>query len=285
MTDNDGWRWKVTDQETSGRMRLRYEPGNWGDVLKALWAIQIFEQWVSERQSGSPAQLGFLDPFAGRPHYPLTPESADRLSRVNRQFDTSPLSTWLDRGLVPSTGALVSTLAEERGIEFHSTVFDIDPESLDLWSARPRCEILDVRSGYDALRNPEALRANWILVDPYDLFDSWRKIVKEVVSLAQNRLVLLYLFNKSPRGEGFFRSYRDLRKTLRHMLQEQNEDAPSAVLGRIPADAILPRAHHEVILLGPTRSVETLRAPLTDLTEKLAWEIQREGVLEDPTAE
>jgi len=69
MTDNDGWRWKVTDQETSGRMRPRYEPGNWGDALKALWAIQIFEQWVSERQSGSPAQLGFLDPFAGRPHY------------------------------------------------------------------------------------------------------------------------------------------------------------------------------------------------------------------------
>ena len=179
----------------------------------------------------------------------------------------------------------MSTLAEKHGIEFRSTVFDIDPESLDLWSARPRCEILDVRSGYNALRNPEALRANWILVDPYDLFDSWREIVKEAVSLARNRLVLLYLFNKSPRGEGFFRSYRELRKTLRHMLQEQKPDAPGTVLGRVPANAILPRAHHEVILLGPARSVETLHAPLTDLTEKLAWEIQREGVLEDPAAE
>ena len=51
MTDNDGWRWKVTDQETSARMRRRYEPGNWGDVLKAPWAVQIFEQYASEGQS------------------------------------------------------------------------------------------------------------------------------------------------------------------------------------------------------------------------------------------
>ena len=43
MSPRQPWRWKVADPSVTEALGLRYEPGNWGDILKAVWACTVLE--------------------------------------------------------------------------------------------------------------------------------------------------------------------------------------------------------------------------------------------------
>ena len=265
-------------------MGLRYEPGNWGDLLKAVWVLESIDAFVA-RLDSTAMVLRLLDPFAGRPEYPLTPACADRLTRVGDHPVVTALEPWLDRGVFPSTGAFLTRLVRERSLDVAWHLFDQDRDARAAWSPELPCRILDLESGYDALKPSigAGVRAedhDVILIDPYDLFDQNASVWQDATRVAAHRCVLLYLYNKASRGEGFFRSYKTLRQNLRDCLQ--HHDGVASILGRVPADGLLPRAHHEVLLLGPKRTIEPLRPRLTEATRELVGLIQQDYAVEDP---
>ena len=200
------WTWKDPGQ---GALPLRYEPGNWGDILKGEWLCHWLAHWSAE-------QLVYRDPFCGRPDYPLTQSTADRLEGC-----PAPLYRRHVNQRLPSSASLVQLEASRLGLTVQAQLSD--REGAPDWDIP--CQLL--------------------LFDPYDFFEHWRDWQKTLEEACQHSSVLVYLYNKSPRGVGQFRNYQELRKSF----------APQTPwIGRVAADAQLPRAYHEVWLMGRWRS-------------------------------
>ena len=72
------WTWEPADVEATLGERLRYEPGNWGDLLKGVWAAAIVEHLLQGAD-----KFFYLDPYSGAPDYPLTDAAARRLEAVS----------------------------------------------------------------------------------------------------------------------------------------------------------------------------------------------------------
>jgi hypothetical protein len=262
------WSWKVPDRGQNPRLNLRYEPGCWGDVLKGEWALTLL--------AALPAPPGVvLDPWAGAPTYPLVDATRDRLAGLR----TGPLfraaqAGFLAEGQLASTGRLL--LAGSPQAELR--VFDLDPERRARWAQVPGATTLAVGDGADALRAQDAPTPDLVLVDPYDLFDAGGPLLEPALSLAaKGAPVLFYLYNKAPRSPGHMEQYASLRRQLERRL-------PSGVggplVGRVPADALLPRAYHEVLLVGSGPLLDQLRAPLAEATHALAREVAGPGEFE-----
>ena len=49
-----GWSWKVPDPEANDELGLLYEPGTWGDVLKAVWAAPLAKATVKRASAAPP---------------------------------------------------------------------------------------------------------------------------------------------------------------------------------------------------------------------------------------
>ena len=286
MSPRQPWRWKVADPSVTEALGLRYEPGNWGDILKAVWACTVLESLLGGLLKGDVGtddrarDRRVFDPFAGRPSYPILPSTAERLERLD---GTEWLESWghlLDSAAFPSTTGLLQLQALERGLVLEATVFDVDSEALESWRGREHVRLVDARDGYEALKGPEAREADLVLVDPYDFFDSWSSARDTVFELARERPLLLYLYNKAARGGGYLRNYRALRRAFAESLLAA-APATAGLLGRAPADAILPRAYHEVLLLAPSDTVASVRETLTRRTRELATIIQGDGAVED----
>ena len=52
------------------------------------------------------------------------------------------------------------------------------------------------------------------------------------------------------------------------------------LVGRVPSDAVLPRAFHEVLFVGPEELCAELEAPLGTLARDLGAHVAREGAFE-----
>ena len=112
--------------------------------------------------------------------------------------------------------------------------------------------------------------------DRIDLFDRWSRLLPLIASAARETWVLLYLYNKAPRGGGYLRNYQAFRRRL-------TEAAPTPPwIGRIPADSCLPRGFHEVLLLTPGSVKRGLTDALRRATEALAGHIITGGAFEAP---
>ena len=247
----NSWHWKVTDRSLNEQMGLLYEPGNWGDLLKSVVVMEVVKQ-LDTNSTRSPWRI--LDPFAGRPHYPLIPSAARRLEKITCLELMDVLSPGLEEGRFPGTGHLVQLAAQAKGHDAEVLVFDINDQFLESWKDIPFTRQLRITSGYEALILDEAFEMDLVILDPYDLFDHWKEAITKSLPLARKRPVLLYLYNKSPRGEGFQQYYKAFRKAL-----EEGLENSAMIQGRVPADRHLPRAFHEVILMGPSSFVEGVR--------------------------
>ena len=58
--------------------------------------------------------------------------------------------------------------------------------------------------------------------------------------------------------------------------------ARGVLVGRIPSDAILPRAFHEMILVAPLATIDALREPLRETTVALSRVLGDAGAFEAP---
>ena len=287
-----GWRWRVADSDANRNLNLLYEPGNWGDILKGAWAVRIVQALARARRAGShtPAPIRYLDPFAGAPAYPLVAASADKLQRVPLEGLRRLLEPHARRGLMASTGILVRDAAREAEAEVRLLVFDSDPARAEAWRGTECTTLLEAASGEAALEAafpPRRARGglepgrdgdavDFVLVDPYDFFVRWTLFLPAILRASESAAVLSYLYNRSPRGPGQQRMYKEFREGLRSGLRGRGR----AFIGRIPADPGLARAHHEVILLGPEEVVAELEAGLAADSRALARAMADLGAFE-----
>ena len=82
----------------------------------------------------------------------------------------------------------------------------------------------------------------------------------------------------APRGAGHLEQYGSLRRGLAQRLSP----AQRLLVGRVPADAVLPRAHHEVLLVGPAELTEALTPSLRASAEALTAVVACAGAFESP---
>lgn len=267
--DPSPWTWRAPDlgAHDSG---LLYEPGNWGDVLKGSWALVVLRALLAEGVAGP---LRYLDVCAGQPTYALSGAAARRIDSVGGIFREAQAG-FRERSRIASTGLLVHDACASAGAEHEVLVFDAEPGRREKWERLDRVRVLDVPSGEEALV-PDV--ADFVLVDPYDFFDHWGRWLPRAARVARRAPVLIYLYNKSPRGAGFRDQYRRLRAQLRSVV-EGNVDA---VLGRIASDAVRPRAYHETVLMGPAARLQPLRSGLAAETRALARGVADDGAFEE----
>lgn len=221
------WKWKDPEK---GAL-LRYEPGNWGDILKGEW-LCLWLEWFGR-------DLVYVDPFCGQPHYPVTEPTRQRVQG-------SPACRYAGY-LGCSSASLVQEHARSLGLKV--TAHCTDRESA-----------------------PRLLPCDLLLFDPYDFFECWPDWNERLLKASEDYDVVVYLYNKSPRGVSQFRQYQALRERWR--------DRP-LVLGRVPADAVLPRAWHEVWLVGPGARDERLRQALHQATLALHRHVSDGGAWEE----
>lgn len=236
----------MASPEANARLNLRYEPGNWGDVLKGTWAVTVAR--------ALPEGFRYLDPFAGAPDYPLLEPVARRLSGLPPdQPYVAAQRPWLEQGLLASTASLVGGRAE---------VFDLDPERRGRW-ARP----LAVSDAAETLGR----ETDFLLWDPYDFAERWSEWTTELARAARRHPVLIYLYSKACRGVSQTRQYESMRRRF--------EGLP-VLAGRIPSDERLPRASHEMLLVDGTGLLERVRPALVEETLRLARLLAERGAVD-----
>ena len=230
------WTWRVADGDASAHMRLRYEPGSWGDLLKGLCTFDLARALLA----AGAHPLHYADPFAGAPSYPRVAAAAARLE----QLGGHPSASAHPPGEILGTAGLVLSLGAVR-----ARVYDRDATRRALWATRSGVRILDVGDGWEALDADLLSGADLVLVDPYDLDQPahWQSALPDLQALrAGGAHLVLYLFNRAPQGAPRFAAYRRFRDAL----------GPVDLAARLPADAVLPRAFHEVlVLLSPAARV------------------------------
>ena len=269
------WSWRGPDPAQNRHLNLLYEPGNWGDVLKGIWAARLTRELCRRLPEGRP--LRYFDPFAGAPEYPLVPAAGERLRRAPAA--AAPFlelqGPWLQRGRLGSTASLVMAAAALADRRVEASVYDLDPARRDAWRLHP-VRVLEHASGEEAL--DAAPPPDLLLLDPYDLFDAWGSLLKRALLAARGGPVLAYLYNKAPRGGGYVRQYEQLRRGFQLLLDKG--DPAKVLVGRIPADPSLPRAWHELLLCGPPDLVQAVAPELERATRELAAWMASEGSFE-----
>ncbi len=228
------WNWKSRDGNQGG---LLYESGNWGDLLKMLWLKAVLD-WKSSVADSVP----YFDPFAGDIKYPLGAKTLFRIEQIEQSGQASSREfaflrdAFLNRGFWPSAASGARLLAKG-AVE----VWDADAGRRDNWRAAGNVAVPEGESGWQLLRDrPDDPGAVW-LIDPYDILAEWRDVLPLVAERSRATTTLLYVYNRSAKNAEAFREYRACRnalETLRGGLPKR--------IGRIAADAFLPRAHHEM---------------------------------------
>jgi hypothetical protein len=270
------WSWRVADHSLNKDLNLLYEPGNWGDVLKGTWAALAAREVALSCGGGS---FRFLDPFAGAPTYPLVEGARRRLEMIEGGPFADAQAAHASKDLLASTALVVSDAAARGGARAELLVFDIDEPRREAWRSVPNAAVLDVASGDDALAALEADPSppELVLVDPYDLFYRWERLLSGALAAARRSLVLLYAYNKAPRSPGDQRLYASLRSAI----EKWSAGAGGDLTGRLPADAGVARAYHEVFLAGPRPALDALRADLREATRSFARRLADMGSFEE----
>ncbi len=231
------WSWKDPVQ---GSLSLRYEPGNWGDILKGEWLCH----WLNWFRAQGNQQLRYRDPFCGGGDYPLSEATSRRL----KQSPVPLYRACCQDGRLPSSATLVKREAERLGMQVSAHCSDSE--------SNPLADL----QGSDLL-----------LFDPYDFFERWPEWTQALLDLGPEQNLVIYLYNKSPRGSSQFRHYQ----LLTERWSERNY-----LLGRLPADARLARAYHEVWMCGPCARDPQLAQGLRRLTLELHHSMAESGIWE-----
>jgi hypothetical protein len=268
------WRWKVPDPQANARLQMLYEPGNWGDVLKGLWAIGAARGVVT---AGKLTRLHYLDPFAGAPTYPATPAAVQRLIHLTGTRLAIFQSPFVRHGAWASTAVLVQLACQAFGAQAKLAVFDLDENFRAAWKEHAGTRVLAASSAEEAFEKglAEDPPPDLVLLDPYDFMARWKAWLPRVALAARRTTVLVYVYNRAPRSAGFWNQYRRFRGQL--------EDVPDLgfLVGRAPSDPVLPRAFHEMYLFGPARVLAKVSDELAQATRALARNLAEAGAFEE----
>jgi hypothetical protein len=269
------WEWKTAGATAKARPGMLYEPGNWGDVLNGTWAAAVAGALARTKR---PGPLVYLDPYAGAPSYPLTQGARERLFQLTGSELAALQAPFARRGLWASTALLVRAACEAAGCGAELRVYDLGAECRAAWREIPGTEPLPVRSGLQALEGARAAQTapDLILLDPYDFLAEWRELLPHALALAERSAVLTYVYSRAPRSAGYWNEYRRFRDAL-----ASGRTGGGYLVGRIPSDAVLPRAYHEVLLLGGSQILDVVREALRGATRALARSLAETGAFEE----
>lgn len=231
---SEAWNWKNKDGSKPG---LLYESGNWGDILKLLWLTEILA-WKQNRVGF----VNYFDPFAGDVHYPLGARTRYRITRGFPEGFALAANPFIKNGWWPSAASLAVGLCTPTGGTVE--IWEADDARRGNWEAVEEVRVLDGSDGWELVRarqpDPDAV---W-MIDPYDVIADWRRQLSAVIEKSRSTTILLYLYNRSGKGEAHFREYR----AFRNALDDARGDLPKRV-GRVASDAFLPQCHHEMFFL------------------------------------
>jgi len=157
--------------------KVRYQPGNLGDLLKHGWLVEII-RFLHRHNEGKP--LRYADTFCGFPEYDIVTEFAARIRERFHVPDFRRLQEpFLARGKYAGSVTLASLAAKGH---LKPCVYDTNPEALASFPPG-QTETMDMRSGCDILDSEDPY--DLIFLDPYD--DIWADC-EEVLAKSVARL-------------------------------------------------------------------------------------------------
>lgn len=166
--------------------KVRYNPGNLGDLLKHGWLAEI-ASFLHEQKGGKP--LRYADTFCGFAEYGIDAALAQRIvDRFHVPSFQRLQEPFLARGRYAGSVTLAG-LAAKGCLE--ASIFDVNPAALASFSAAG-AKILEIRSGYDILDSEEPY--DLIFLDPYD--DVWTPceavLAKSATLLHQSSILFFF---------------------------------------------------------------------------------------------
>lgn len=242
-----------------------YESGNWGDFLKMLWVSEV----VKWKQSIG-INANYFDPFAGDVKYPLGKKTVFRLTESRLEGLRFIQGPFLDNGEWPSA-ASGAMLLVDGSVE----VWDADPVRRGNWLQVEGVSVPEGESGWRLLEGRGPDPSGVWLIDPYDFMAEWREYLDLIAAKSRGTSLLLYIYNRSAKNQEAFADYR----AFRNGLEDIRGDIPKR-LGRVAADAFLPRSHHEMLFLPSEADCErddldAFLSRLGDVTRELASGLER----------
>ena len=165
--------------------KVRYNPGNLGDLLKHGWLVEIV-RFLHRRKGGEP--LHYADTFCGFAEYDVSDEAAQRIRDPFHVLTFRRLQEpFLDRGKYAGSVTLARLAAEGN---LRASIFDSNPEAMASFPSG-ETEILEIRSGCDILDSTDPY--DLIFLDPYDdIWDVWETVLAK--SAARRRLSSILIF-------------------------------------------------------------------------------------------
>ena len=166
--------------------RVRYNPGNLGDLLKHGWLVECV-RFLHRLNEGEP--LRYADTFCGFAEYDIAGEFAER---IRERFHAPTFRTlqepFLARGKYAGSVTLAGLAAEGRLRPF---LFDTNPEALAGFPAG-HVESLEMQSGFDILETGEPY--DLIFLDPYDdIWDDCEGVLARAAARSRGASVLIFL--------------------------------------------------------------------------------------------
>ncbi|MHC4887405.1 MAG: hypothetical protein ACYTGH_20200, partial [Planctomycetota bacterium] len=246
---------------------LLYEPGNWGDILKAAFALRI-AHWLLER--GGADAFSCLDAFAGAPGYEITPDCRGRLSRLSTLDAAAVWDPFVVEGIWPSTASLLGE-GLNKDLDGPIQVFDADPDRLDGYGSLPGFEPVATTCGYGLACSASVQPLGLVLVDPYDFLKDWQRELPRLIERTRAVSVLIYIFNRAGKSSKALAEYRAFRNAFKDCWMDRPR-----LLGRVAADPFLPQTFHEMLFLpGEAVQGEQALQNLFDRLEEDTEEINR----------
>jgi 23S rRNA A2030 N6-methylase RlmJ len=179
----------------SSENKVRYNPGNLGDLLKHGWLVEIV-QYLHRQKGGEP--LRYADAFCGFAEYDIGDETAQRIrDRFHILSFLTLQEPFLARGKYAGSVTLATLAADGH---LRASIYDINPAALASFPAG-EAETLEIRSGCDILdsKTPYDL----IFIDPYD--DIWAVcetvLAKSVAQLGRSSILLFFPFKTEAQRE------------------------------------------------------------------------------------
>lgn len=165
--------------------KVRYNPGNLGDLLKHGWLVEIV-RFLHRFKGGEP--LHYADTFCGFAEYDVGDEVARRIRERFHVLTFRRLQeTFLARGKYAGSVTLARLAAEGN---LRASIFDSNPEAPASFPSG-EAEILEIHSGYDILDSKEPY--DLIFLDPYDdIWDVGQLVLAK--SAARHRLSSVLIF-------------------------------------------------------------------------------------------
>jgi 23S rRNA A2030 N6-methylase RlmJ len=168
--------------------KVRYNPGNLGDLLKHGWLVEIV-QYLHRQKGGEP--LRYADAFCGFAEYDIVEATAQR---IRNRFHILSFQTlqepFLARGKYAGSVTLATLAADGH---LRASICDINPAALASFPAG-QAETLEIRSGCDILDSKTSY--DLIFLDPYD--DIWTDcatvLAKSVAQLGRSSILLFFPF-------------------------------------------------------------------------------------------